>query len=70
MIITEELEGNLVRTFSDKSMKIERGGVRYCEAIDPKSKGRTYTETDEPIPSEDATEADKDAALRHFGVEV
>lgn len=70
MIITEELEGNLVRTFSDKSMKIERGGVRYCEAIDPKSKRRTYTETDEPVPSEDATEADKDAALRRFGVEV
>lgn len=71
MIITEELEGNLVRTFSDKRVKIERGGVRYCEAIDPKSKGRTYTETDEPISSgEEATEADKDAALRRFGVEV
>ena len=70
MIITEELEGNLVRTFSDKRVKIERGGVRYCEAIDPKSKGRTYTETDEPVPSEDATEADKDAALRRFGVKV
>lgn len=70
MIITEELEGNLVRTFSDKRVKIERGGVRYCEAIDPKSKGRTYTETDEPVPSGDATEADKDAALRRFGVEV
>ena len=70
MIITEELEGNLVRTFSDKGMKIERGGVRYCEAIDPKSKGRTYTETDEPVASEDVSDADKDAVLRKFGVEV
>ena len=33
-------------------------------------KGRTYTETDEPVPSEEATEADKDVALRRFGVEV
>ena len=70
MIITEELEGNLIRTFSDNGMKIERGGVRYCEASDPKRKGRTYTETDEPVASEDVSDADKDAALRKFGVEI
>ena len=69
-IRTEQLEGNLTRTWSDIGMKIERDGVRYDEAIDPTDKGRTYTETEEQIPSDDATEADKDAALRRFGVEV
>lgn len=69
-IRTEDIGGGLTRTWSDIGMKIERDGVRYDEAIDPTDKGRTYTETDEPIASEDATEADKDAALRKFGVEV
>ena len=40
----------LVRTYSDAGMMIERDGVRYSEAIDPKELGRTYIETDEPIP--------------------
>lgn len=39
----------LVRTYSDKGMKIEREGVRYEEAIDPAELNRVYTETDEPI---------------------
>ena len=69
-IRTEDIGGGLTRTWSDAGMKFERDGVRYDEAIDPMEKGRTYTETDEPVPSEDATEADKDAALRKFGVEV
>ena len=69
-IRTEDIGGGLTRTWSDIGMKIERDGVRYDEAIDPTDKGRTYTETDEPIASEDATEEDKYAALRKFGVEV
>ena len=69
-IRTEDIGGGLTRTWSDIGMRIERDGVRYDEAIDPTDKGRTYTETDEPIPPEDAAEADKDAALRRFGVEV
>ena len=69
-IQTERLEGSLTRTWSDAGMRIERDGVRYDEAIDPTDRGRTYTETDEPVPSEDVTEEDKDAALRRFGVEV
>lgn len=48
-IITQELEGNRVRTYSSLGMKIEREGARYDEAIDPKNFGRVYTETDEPI---------------------
>lgn len=69
-IRTEDSGGGLTRTWSDAGMRIERDGVRYDEAIDPTDKGRTYTETDEPVPSEDVTEEDKDAALRRFGVEV
>ena len=69
-IRTEDIGGGLTRTWSDAGMRIERDGVRYDEAIDPTDRGRTYTETDEPIPSEDVTEEDKDAALRRFGVEI
>jgi hypothetical protein len=39
----------LNRTYSDKSMMIERDGVRYDEAIDPVELNRHYTETDVPI---------------------
>lgn len=42
----------LVRTYSDKSMYIERDGVKYVDAIDPQKFGRVYTETDEPIEEE------------------
>ena len=43
----------LNRTYSDKGMKIERDGVRYDEAIDPAELDRQYTETDEPIETEE-----------------
>lgn len=78
MIVTENLvreDGvKLIRTYSDKGMKIERDGVRYEEAIDPAELNRVYTETDEPIegytdPTE-ATEADYQNALRDMGVQV
>lgn len=69
-IKTEDIGGGLTRTWSDIGMKIARDGVRYDEAVDPTNKGRTYTETDEPVASDGVTEADKDAALRRFGVEV
>lgn len=75
MIITEELTINgteFVKTYSDKGMMVERDGVRYSEAIDPKQFGRTYSETDEPIDpaTDEATEADYQDALREMGVEV
>ena len=62
----------LNRTYSDKGMMIERDGVRYDEAIDPAELNRRYTETDEPIEitTDEATEADYQAALREMGVEV
>ena len=43
----------LNRTYSDKGMMIERDGVRYSEAVDPAQFNRQYTETDEPIESEE-----------------
>lgn len=62
----------LNRTYSDKGMMIERDGVRYDEAIDPAELDRQYTETDEPIEgyTDEANEADYQAALREMGVEV
>lgn len=42
----------MARTYSDAGMMIERDGVRYSEAVDPIGSGRTYTETDEPVPEE------------------
>ena len=48
-IACEDVGNGLIRTYSDKAMKIERDGVRYNEAIDPADAGRVYTETDEPI---------------------
>ena len=78
MIVTEYYgtrEDGVVlnRTFSDKGMMIERDGVRYVDAIDPAELGRTYIETDEPIPSidgDEATEQDYLNALNELGVDI
>lgn len=51
---TREDGVELTRTWSDQGMMIERDGVRYSEAIDPAHLGRVYTETDEPIMTEEA----------------
>ena len=53
MIIVEKYKDNLVRTYSDKGMCIERDGVLYNDAIDLKEFGYTYTETDIPIETEE-----------------
>ena len=56
MIKAEQIRLNGVdytRTYSDKNMMIERDGAVYSEAIDPLGSGRTYTETDTPVPKED-----------------
>ena len=52
MIITETYELNgiaMVKTYSDINHYIERDGVRYEEAHDPASTGRTYTESGDEI---------------------
>ena len=62
---------DLVKTSSTEGMRIARDdGELFDNAIDPVVRGRTYAETDEPIQFDEATDADKDAALRGFGVEV
>ena len=58
----------LNRTYSDIGMKIERDGIRYDEAIDIAELNRQYTETDEPIDSNEATAEDYINALTSVGV--
>ena len=56
MIKTEQITINgteFVKTYSDRNMMIERDGAVYSEAIDPIGSGRTYTETETPVPKED-----------------
>jgi len=48
----------LYRTYSNTNMMIKQEtGARYDEAIDVEGSGHTYTETDEPIPNEELTDA-------------
>lgn len=51
MIITENIDGGLVRTCSDRGVYIHGGYPEgdYAEAVDPIDQNRTYTETDIPI---------------------
>ncbi len=57
MVVQEPYEGSLtlVRTYSDEGYKIMQDGTGdiYDEAIDPRSAGRTYTETDIPVDEEE-----------------
>ena len=74
-IVTENMTINgkaFIKTYSDTGYMVEREGVRYGEAIDPAEFNRIYTETDELIEGEtdEATEADYQAALRDMGVDI
>lgn len=56
MIQTENITINNTdfdRTYSDCGFYIERDGVKYSDAVDPKNSGRTYTETDEKAEAEE-----------------
>ena len=58
MIKTETItigEKQFIRTYSDKGMMIHGGmpEADYSEAIDPAELGRTYTETDIPIDTDE-----------------
>lgn len=71
-VVYEDLQGNLVRAYSDKSFYI-RGGFPegdYEEAIDPKAANRKYVETDKKIPQPEATLEDYQEKLRELGVEI
>ena len=72
MIIYEDLQNNLVKSYSDKGFYI-RGGMpesEYTEAIDLKSQNRKYVETDKKIPVREATIEDYQNKLRELGVEI
>ena len=58
MIIQEQIENDLVKTYSDKGMMIRKIGTDeiYSEAIDPKKFNREYEETDIPIEQHDELE--------------
>ena len=62
MIVQEQIENDLVKTYSDNGMMIRKIGTEelYSEAIDPKKFNRQYEETDIPIEqiSEEPAEAD------------
>ena len=60
-MIKTEIKGDLIRTWSDKGVKIHGGfpEADYDEAIDPVAMGRTYVETDIPIDQEEPTLEEK-----------
>lgn len=68
---TKEIDG-VVYSYTYSGYMIERGGVRYSEAVDPIDFGRLYTETDEPIDVgiREETVEDYKAALQILGVET
>lgn len=71
MIISEQMENNRIRHYSDSGFRILQNetGVVYDDAVDVLPCKYTYSETEELIPVEDATEADYQAALARLGVQ-
>ena len=71
-MIVQETQGKFIHTFSDAGFYIHGGEPEadYIDAIDPVDAGRTYVETDIPIPveDEDATVEDYEEALHELGV--
>lgn len=60
MIVQEDIGNGLVKTYSDIGMMIQGGFPEglYAEAIDPVELGRTYMETDIPIPEQEQEESE------------
>lgn len=61
MIVQQQISDTLVRTYSDKGVKIHGGfpEADYDDAIDPISAHREYTETDIPVDEEESTVEEK-----------
>lgn len=77
MIIKEEYKTRadgvkLFRNYSDEGRKIIQNetGCIYDEAIDVENAPYTYTESDEYVGWDEATEADYQNSLREMGVKV
>lgn len=65
MIVKDNIEisgKTFTKQYSDGGFYIERDGAKYSEAIDPADIERIYTETDEPIETNE-TELDSDKEL-------
>lgn len=71
MIIQEQINNTLIRTYSDKNVYIHGGfpEANYAEAVDLISANRTYTETDIPIEIEEENEDYRAIALILLGRE-
>lgn len=69
-MIRTEIIDSLIHTWSDTGFMIHGGNPEadYPDAWDPVDSGRTYAETDIPIPDEEAETADYQAALQELGV--
>lgn len=71
-MIVRDIDGSLVHTYSDAGVMIHGGSPEgdYVDAWDPVDSGRTYAETDIPVPGDDepAEPADYEAALADLGV--
>lgn len=61
MIVQQQISETLVRTYSNKGVKIHGGfpEADYDDAIDPISAHREYTETDIPVDEEEPTVEEK-----------
>ena len=61
MIVQQQISDTLVRTYSDKGVKIHGGfpEADYDDAIDPISAHREYTETDIPVDEKEPTVEEK-----------
>lgn len=61
MIVQQQISDTLVRTYSDKGVKVHGGypEADYDDAIDPISAHREYTETDIPVDAEEPTVEEK-----------
>lgn len=61
MIVQQQISDTLVRTYSDKGVKIHGGfpEADYDDAIDPISAHREYTETNIPVEEEEPTAEEK-----------
>ena len=62
MIKTEIITINNVqfqKTWSDANYLLERNGAKYSEAVDPIGVERAYTETNEPIDSQNDITSDE-----------
>lgn len=71
MVVYENMEDGLIKAYSDAGFYIHGGMPEsdYAFAIDPATAGRTYVETEEKVPEEDATVEDYEQALAKLGVE-